>query len=95
MFLGLLLFPPLLPNTGRDNYHCMCLPFVEEGETSENLRQSIHKQVLCRDLFPRRDVFPVVPAPVRNYPNGEGSARTQKARPRAAVLVPQRHFGES
>ncbi|CAL8371778.1 unnamed protein product [Boreogadus saida] len=35
-----------------------------------------------------------VPAPVRNYPKGKGSARTQKARPRAAVLVPQRHFGE-
>ena len=38
-------FSPLLPNSGRDNYHCMSLPFVEEGETSENLRQSIHTPV--------------------------------------------------
>ena len=45
MFPGLLLFPPLLPNSGRDNYHCMSLPFVEEGETSENLSQSIHTPV--------------------------------------------------
>ena len=45
MFPGLLLFPPLLPNSGRDNYHCMSLPFVEEGETSENLTQSIHTPV--------------------------------------------------
>ena len=45
MFPGLLLFPPLLPNSGRDNNHCMSLPFVEEGETSENLMQSIHTPV--------------------------------------------------
>ena len=45
MFPGLLLFPPLLPNSGRDNYHCMSLPFVEEGETSENLTESIHTPV--------------------------------------------------
>ena len=45
MFPGLLLFPPLLPNSGRDNYHCMSLPFVEEGETSENLTQYIHTPV--------------------------------------------------
>ena len=31
MFPGLLLFPSLLPNSGRDNYHCMSLPSVEEG----------------------------------------------------------------
>ena len=34
MFPGLLLFPPLLSNSGRDKYHLMSLPFVEEGETS-------------------------------------------------------------
>ena len=45
MFPGLLLFPPLLPNSGRDKYHWMSLPFVEEGETSENLTQSIHTPV--------------------------------------------------
>ena len=45
MLPGLLLFPPLLPNSGRDNYHCMSLSFVEEGETSENLTQSIHTPV--------------------------------------------------
>ena len=45
MLPGLLLFPPLLPNSGRDNYHCMSLPFVEEGETSVNLTQSIHTPV--------------------------------------------------
>ena len=46
MFPGLLLFPPLLPNSGRDNYHRMSLPFVEEGETSENLTQSVHTPVI-------------------------------------------------
>ena len=45
MFPGLLIFPLLLPNSGRDNYHCMSLPFVEEGETSENLTQYIHTPV--------------------------------------------------
>ena len=34
-------------------------------------------------------------APIRNGLRGEGSARSQKARPRAVVLLPQRHCGES
>ena len=49
MFPGLLLFPPLLPNSGLDNYHCMSLPFVEEGETSENPTQSIHNIVMTTE----------------------------------------------
>ena len=32
-------------NIGHPYYHCMSLPFVEEGETSENLTQSIHTPV--------------------------------------------------
>ena len=54
MFPGLLLFPPLLPNSGRDNYHCMSLPFVEEGETSENMTQSIHTPVNKPRTIPTR-----------------------------------------
>ena len=49
MFPGLLLFPPLPPNSGRDNHHCMSLPFVEEGETSENPTQSIHNIVMTTE----------------------------------------------
>ena len=59
----ILRFPPLLPNSGRDNHHCMSLPFVEEGETSEDLTQSIHNivmtteeavnEVLIRQIFIR------------------------------------------
>ena len=71
------------------------LKLLIADSTLDGMGRHTSKPVLCRDLFPRRDVFPLVPAPVRNYPKGEGSARTQKARPRAAVLVPQRHFGES
>ena len=42
-------FSPLLPNSGRDNYHLMSLPFVEEGETSENPTQSIHNIVMTTE----------------------------------------------
>ena len=49
MFPGLLLFPPLLPNSGRDNRHCMSLPFVEEGETSEDPTQYIHNIVMTME----------------------------------------------
>ena len=47
--LCLLRFPPSLPNSGRENYHCMSLPFVEEGETSENPTQSIHNIVMTTE----------------------------------------------
>ena len=36
-------------NHGRDNHHCMSLPVVEEGETSENPTQSIHNIVMTTE----------------------------------------------
>ena len=44
MFPDMLVFLPLLPNTGRENYHCMRLPLWKR-ETSENLTQSFHTPV--------------------------------------------------
>ena len=49
MFPGLLLSPPLLPNSGRDIHHCMSLPFEEEVETSENPTQSIDNIVMTTE----------------------------------------------
>ena len=36
-------------NHGRDNHHCMSLPFVEEGDTSENPTQTIHNIVMTTE----------------------------------------------
>ena len=36
-------------NHGRDDRHCMSLPVLEEGETSENQTQSIHNIVMTTE----------------------------------------------
>ena len=36
-------------NHGRDNHHCISLPVVEEGETSENPTQYIHNIVMTTE----------------------------------------------
>ena len=38
-----------IPNHGRDNHHCMSLPVVKEGETSDNPTQSIHNIVMTTE----------------------------------------------
>ena len=49
MFTGLLIFPSLLPNSSRGNYHGMSLPFVEEGETLEDLKQYVHNIIMTTE----------------------------------------------